>query len=213
MLPPERVKSEAGPTANHAGLQQPPFRGPHHRLDTAVGVQLLVQPLDVGLDRVLAQADPLPNLAIGEPLRDQAQNLNLPQRQVVRGIGLWSILGDRFNVRAGLAALGFGSAGVLLYVALSAQQMALVLACFSLGVFMISAFNACEFAMIQGISPLEKTAPAMGVYHGMTTMIGGGLGPFIVSPIIGEGGPFWLLSVIALFNAALLLLAWRLIRY
>ena len=91
--------------------------------------------------------------------------------------------------------------------------MVIVLACFSLGVFMISAFNACEFAMIQRISPLDKTAPAMGVYNGLTTMIGGGLGPVIVSPIIGEGGPFWLISAIALGNAALLLLAWRWIRY
>ncbi len=137
----------------------------------------------------------------------------IPYAFSIAGIGLWAQLGDRFNIRAGLAALGFAAAGVLIYLGLRADSLTLVLACFSLGVFMISAFNACEFAMIQRISPLEKTAPAMGVYNGLTTMIGGGLGPLIVSPIIGAGGPHWLLSLIALLNAALLLVAWRLIRY
>ena len=129
------------------------------------------------------------------------------------GIGLWAWLGDRFNIRAPLAALGFAGAGAMIYVALQADSLAVVLVCFSLGVFLISAFNACEFAMLQRIVPLDKMAPAMGVYNGCTTIIGGGLGPFIVSPIITQGGPSWLISAIALVNAALLLWAWRLIRY
>ncbi|MDZ7782172.1 MAG: MFS transporter [Halioglobus sp.] len=129
------------------------------------------------------------------------------------GIGLWALLGDRLNFRAGLGALGYAGAGVFLYFALSAQTLPVVIACFSAGVFMVSAFNACEFAMVQRIVPLEKMAPAMGVYNGMTTMIGGGLGPLIVSPIIGQDGSTWLLSAIALGNATLLLLAWWRIRY
>jgi hypothetical protein len=67
--------------------------------------------------------------------------------------------------------------------------------------------------MLQRIVPLAKIAPAMGVYNGCTTIIGGGLGPFIVSPIISQSGPTWVISAIALLNAALLLWAWRLIRY
>lgn len=59
----------------------------------------------------------------------------------------------------------------------------------------------------------KKWRPPWGVYNGCTTIIGGGLGPFIVSPIISQGGPFWIVSVIALVNAALLLVAYRLIRY
>ena len=129
------------------------------------------------------------------------------------GIGLWAALGDRFNIRAPLAALGFAGAGIMIYVALQADSLALVLVCFSAGVFLISAYNACELAMIQRIVPLAKMAPSMGVYNGCTTIIGGGLGPFIVSPIITQGGPYWLISTIALANALLLLLAWRLIRY
>lgn len=48
---------------------------------------------------------------------------------------------------------------------------------------------------------------------GCTTIIGGGPGPLIVSPIIGERGPVWVISAIALLNVGLLLLAWRWIRY
>jgi hypothetical protein len=101
----------------------------------------------------------------------------------------------------------------MLYLGVQAEELVTVMICFSLGVFLISSFNACEFAMIQRIVPLSKVAASMGIYNGCTTIIGGGLGPFIVSPIIGEGGPVWVISAIALFNAGLLLLAWRWIRY
>lgn len=129
------------------------------------------------------------------------------------GIALWSNLGDRFNMRAGIGALGCGAAAVLLYFALSAERLAVVLACFSLAVFMVSAFNACEFALLQRIAPLEHAAHGMGIYNGIATMVGGGLGPLIVSPIISADGPTWIISAIALTNAGLLLLMYRLVRY
>jgi MFS family permease len=129
------------------------------------------------------------------------------------GIGVWAWLGDKFNIRASLAGLGFAGAGTMIYVALQSDSLLVVMVCFSLAVFLISSYNACEFAMIQRIVPLEKMAPSMGVYNGCTTIIGGGLGPFIVSPIIVQGGPFWIVSAIAAFNGVLLFWAWRLIRY
>jgi MFS family permease len=149
----------------------------------------------------------------GIPYEDITYLVAVPYAFSLLGIGLWAWLGDRFNIRAPLAALGFATAGFLIYVALGAESMTVVLVCFSVAVFFISAFNACEFAMIQRIMPLEKMAPSMGVYNGCTTIFGGGLGPFIVSPIIVQGGPFWIVSAIAVFNALLLLWAWRLIKY
>ena len=137
----------------------------------------------------------------------------VPYAFSLAGLGLWANLGDRFDIRAALAALGFGAGGLLFYLGLSASSMAVVLACFAATMFLVSAFNACEFAMVQRIVPLSKEAPAMGVYNGLTTIIGGSMGPFIVSPIIGAEGPVWIISVIALGNAALLFLAWRIIRY
>ena len=149
----------------------------------------------------------------GIPFEDITYLVAVPYAFSLLGIGLWAWLGDRYNIRSPLAALGFAGAGAMIYLALQSDSLAVVLVCFSLGVFLISAFNACEFAMLQRIVPLEKVAPAMGVYNGCTTIIGGGLGPFIVSPIISQGGPFWVVSAIALVNAALLLIAYRLIRY
>lgn len=149
----------------------------------------------------------------GVPFDEIAWLVAIPYAFSLMGIGLWASLGDRFDIRALLGGIGFAGAGGMLYLGLQAESLVMVLACFSLGVFMISAFNACEFAMIQRIVPLSKVAPAMGVYNGCTTIIGGGLGPFIVSPIIGTGGPVWVISAIALANALMLFTAWRLIRY
>lgn len=149
----------------------------------------------------------------GIPFEDIAWLVAIPYAFSLLGIAVWAWLGDKFNIRSALAALGFFGAGIMIYIALQAASITLVLVCFSAGVFMISAFNACEFAMIQRIVPLDKVAPSMGVYNGLTTIIGGGMGPFIVSPIIGAGAPFWLISAIAGFNALLLLWAWRIIRY
>lgn len=149
----------------------------------------------------------------GVPFEDITYLVAAPYAFSLLGIGLWAWLGDKFNIRAPLAALGFASAGTMIYLALQSDSLAVVMVCFSIAVFFISAYNACEFAMLQRVVPLEKMAPAMGVYNGCTTIIGGGLGPFIVSPIIAQGGPFWVVSAIALVNGALLLWAWRLVRY
>ena len=149
----------------------------------------------------------------GIPFEDITYLVAAPYAFSLLGIGLWAWLGDRFNVRAPLAALGFASAGIMLYMALRSDSMAAVMVYFSIGVFFISAYNACEFAMIQRVVPLDKVAASMGVYNGCATLIGGGLGPLLVSPIIAQGGPSWTVSAIALLNAALLLWAWRLVRY
>ena len=77
----------------------------------------------------------------------------------------------------------------------------------------VSAFNACEFALIQRVAPQDSAAQAMGVYNGLTTIIGGGLGPFVVSPMIGSDGGTWVISAIAITNAMLLFAAYRLVRY
>jgi len=149
----------------------------------------------------------------GIPFDEIALLVALPYVFSLLGLALWATLGDRFNIRALLAALGSAAAGCLVFVALGAGSLPLVLASFSLGVFMISAFNACEFALVQRVAPADKAAHTMGIYNGLTTILGGGLGPLVVSPIIGEGGATWVISAIALSNAVLLLVAYRLIRY
>ena len=57
----------------------------------------------------------------------------------------------------------------------------------SLAVFCVSAWTASEFAIVQRIVPRAHVANGVGLYNGLTTMIGGGLGPFVVGGIIDGG--------------------------
>jgi hypothetical protein len=129
------------------------------------------------------------------------------------GIALWSALGDRFNIRALLAGFGFGAAGIVIYIALNTDSLPVVILCMVAAVFLFSAFTASEFALVQRILPLDQFAPAIRFYNGMTALIGGGLGPALMSPLIGDGSGTWVITLIALLNAGLLLLFYRMIRY
>ena len=129
------------------------------------------------------------------------------------GVALWSTLGDRYNIRALLAACGFAAAGVAIYIALNAESLPLVIACMTAAVFLFSAFTASEFALVQRILPMDQFAPAMGFYNGMSALIGGGLGPALMSPLIGDGEGTWVITAIALLTSVLLLIYYRMVRY
>jgi sugar phosphate permease len=129
------------------------------------------------------------------------------------GVALWSSLGDRFNIRALLAGLGFGGAGVVIYIALNTESLPIVIACMTAAVFLFSAFTASEFALVQRILPMDQFAPAMGFYNGMTALVGGGLGPALMSPLIGDGDGTWIITAIALLTSAMLIVYYRMVRY
>ncbi len=129
------------------------------------------------------------------------------------GVALWSTLGDRYNIRALLAGVGFGAAGVAIYIALNTESLPLVIVCMTAAVFLFSAFTASEFALVQRILPMDQFAPAMGFYNGMSALIGGGLGPALMSPLIGDGEGTWIISAIALLTSGLLLVYYRMVRY
>ena len=83
--------------------------------------------------------------------------------------------------------VGYLLAGLLVWLALTADSLAATLFFFAAGTFGVSAVNACEFAMVQRIAPASRIATASGVYNGFAAIVGGGLGPFIVSGIISGG--------------------------
>ena len=149
----------------------------------------------------------------GIPYEDITFLVAAPYAFSLVGVALWSALGDRFNIRSLLAGMGFGLAGIAIYVALNTESLTLVIACMTLAVFFFSAFTAAEFALVQRILPLDRFAPAMGFYNGMTALVGGGLGPAIMSPLIGDGSGTWIITVIAVGNAGLLFFFYRMIRY
>mgnify|MGYP001826346192 FL=1 len=102
---------------------------------------------------------------------------------------------------------------MVLYLALEADTIAAVIVLFSLAVFLLSSFQASEFALLQRVVPHERFATAAGIYNGVSVFIGGGLGPLLVSPIIGDGSGTWIVSVVAVANGVMLLLFARLVRY
>ena len=71
-------------------------------------------------------------------------------------------------------------------------------------------------AIVQRIVPRARVANGIGLYNGLTTMIGGGLGPFVVGGIIdGGAGTRDLVTIFSLCLAiAILLMAFsRRVRY
>lgn len=114
----------------------------------------------------------------------------IPYGASLLGLGMWAFIGDRTNRRAWVAAGGYLGAGILATGALaagSAGAVWLTVALLSLAVFCVSAWTASEFAIVQHILPRAQVANGIGLYNGLTTMVGGGLGPFVVGGIIDGG--------------------------
>jgi MFS family permease len=136
----------------------------------------------------------------------------VPYGASLLGLAMWAFIGDRTNRRAWVAAAGYFGAGILATSALAAGNaghVGLTVTLLSLAVFCVSAWTASEFAIVQRIVPRAQVANGIGLYNGLTTMIGGGLGPFIVAGIIdGGAGTQDLVTIFGLCVAiALLLLA------
>jgi sugar phosphate permease len=156
--------------------------------------------------------------AKGLPYGDLVYATSLPYVAGVIGLGLWSTLGDRHNLRAGLAALGFVGGALSIWLALTLPGVPASVAAFTGAVFCISAFSAAEFSLVQRLLPPAIVGPCAGVYNGLVTMIGGGLGPIVVAGIIGsgpEGRASGVLAavVVCLLASALLAVLARRVRY
>jgi len=142
-----------------------------------------------------------------------------PYAASLTGIAVWAVLGDRLNRRALLAACGYIAAGVMVVAALkagTANMIGLTVLLFSVGVFCVSTYTASEFALLQRVLPIKDVATGVGIYNGVTTMIGGGLGPFVVGGIIGGGVEFCdLVTLFGLcaFIGIIMMFVYRILRY
>jgi len=83
----------------------------------------------------------------------------------------------------------------------------------SIAVFCLASFQASEFALLQKIVPQDRFASLAGFYNGASIIIGGGLGPAMLSSIVGDGEGTWIVSVVAFVACALLVMLHRQIRY
>jgi sugar phosphate permease len=156
--------------------------------------------------------------AKGLPYEDLVYATSLPYVAGVIGLALWSTLGDRRNLRAGLAAAGFVGGAVSIWLALTLPGVPASVAAFTAAVFCISAFSAAEFSLVQRLLPAEVVGPCAGIYNGLVTMVGGGLGPVVVAGIIGSGPEGRASGVVAavvvcLVASGLLVLLSRRMRY
>ena len=133
----------------------------------------------------------------------------IPYGASLLGLATWAILGDRSNRRAVVTAVAYLAAGVFAtgaFLAGGQHVVWLTVALLSAAVFCISAFMASEFAIVQRIVPRAGVAQGIGLYNGLTTLIGGGLGPYVVGGIIdGGANPADIATILALCVAVSLL--------
>ncbi|MEM7728246.1 MAG: MFS transporter [Pseudomonadota bacterium] len=122
----------------------------------------------------------------GLPYESLAWAAALPYAASLIGIALWSNIGDRLSRRALIASIGYLLAGAGVYLSLTSDSIALVLAFFSGAIFLSSSYVAAEFALLQKALPRATVGGDTGLYNGLSTLIGGGLGPIVVSSIIGD---------------------------
>ena len=133
----------------------------------------------------------------------------IPYLSSLIGLSCWSWLGDKTGKRGRNAGLGFLVAGLFIFFAFHAESIWLGVTLFSLGVFFITAWNACEFPMIQHIFPSHITTHGTGIYNGFSTMIGGVLGTVVMSRLMADGeAQVDPLPLLGLFIITALVAAW-----
>ena len=126
---------------------------------------------------------------------------------------MWAFAGDRFNRRALMTGVAALMAGAALFLALRSDSLTSVIVLMSLAVFLLASFQASEFALLQRIVPQDQFASLAGLYNGASIIIGGGLGPYALSSILGDGEGTWIISLVALCCGALLIAVHRRVRY
>jgi MFS family permease len=122
----------------------------------------------------------------GVAYEDLTWLVSLPFAGSLIGVWVWSNLGDRFSNRALIAGLGYLLAGGFVFVSLTATSLLIVVSFFALSVFMTSAWASAEFALLQQAVPGHTLGADTGLYNGICTLVGGGLGPLVVSAIVGD---------------------------
>lgn len=122
----------------------------------------------------------------GLAFEDLTWAVSLPFLGSIFGVWLWSNIGDRTSARSLVAGLCYFFAGIFVYFSLSSGAILWVLALFAVTIFLSSAYTAAEFALLQRALPETTLGGDVGLYNGLTTLVGGGLGPVIVSAIVGD---------------------------
>lgn len=153
----------------------------------------------------------------GLPFGDLWYVISLPYVFSVFGVAAWSYLGDKTNRRALISGLGFLATAVLTYFAATGATIFVTVVLFSLTIFVNMVYASNEFAIIQHILPRKRVATGVGVYNGLSMMIGAGLGPVIVGTVVSMTGSYTsgilTMGVLCIFASAVMLILHRIIKY
>ncbi len=153
----------------------------------------------------------------GLPFKGLTYATSLPYVFSIAGIAIWSVLGDKLNMRAVIAGVGFMLAGAVTVFAILAPSMNVTIALFSLVVFISTTYVANEYAVVQRIVPRDRITAGAGLYNGLAMMVGGGLGPVIIGSILAATGDYnvALLSITAIcaVGGTAMIVLGRMIRY
>lgn len=157
------------------------------------------------------------NRAKGVDFADLGWPLTLVFTAGIVGILLMAYLGDKFQQRILLAAVGFWVAGIMVYLASNVDKLEFLVLCFALAVFFQSAYAAQEYAIVQRLLPADRVGAGTGLYNGLTVLFGGVGGSLVPGSIVAATGSFDLgmMSVVAgaLMASLVMFVLARLMRY
>lgn len=124
---------------------------------------------------------------------------SLPYVAGFAGFALAAVLGDRTNRRIALAALGFAGASLGVFLVTFAPNVQLTIVAFSSATLFQSAYLSQEFAIIQRILPAAVLGRTIGIYNGLSILIGGVGGTVLLGQIVSFTGSYnaGLYSVVA----------------
>lgn len=157
------------------------------------------------------------NRAKGIDFEDLGWPLALVFTSGIAGILLMAYLGDKFQRRILLAAIGFLLAGVMVYLASRMNDLPFLVLFFALAVFFQSAYGAQEYAIVQRLLPADRVGAGTGLYNGFSILFGGVGGSLIPGSIVAATGSFdaGMMSVVvgALLASLVMVVLARIMRY
>lgn len=121
---------------------------------------------------------------------DLAYATSLPYVLSIVGALLWAYLGDKTNKRGYLSAFAFICTAAMICLAAYSSSIPIIILFFAATIFFSASYNANEIAFIQRIVPAERTGTGIGIYLGISMMLGGGFGPVIVGGVVSATGSY-----------------------
>lgn len=153
----------------------------------------------------------------GLPFHDLWYAVSLPMGFSVLGILIWAYLGDKTNKRVIVSCIGPFITAALVFVSINMPTLTGLIAVFAIASIFAMTYAANEFAIAQHILPGKSVATGIGVYNGLTMLIGGGLGPVILGSVVSATSSFYMgivaLAIVSCVAGIMMLILYRLVKY